>query len=129
MSNAGDAIASIAEQVGCTTFAVNRVRRCYRAAGISSFADQASGVTRAASAFLAAITKEAVVTNLLTLGHGFSIRRAARLAADLAKEAMIRISNDQMHSLLHQESNSVHRCKHTRNLRRGHFLHDKTEIH
>ena len=36
MSDAGDTIAAIARRLGCTTFAVNRIRRVYRQAGIDA---------------------------------------------------------------------------------------------
>ena len=48
--------------------------------------------------------KEAVATNPLNLGYGFSTWSAARLAAHLAKVTGMHFSSDQMRRLLHRES-------------------------
>jgi transposase len=114
MSDAGDTIASIAERVGCTTFTVNRVRRLYRAGGIDALRPikPPGRPSRATAEFLAAM-KQAVATNPLDLGYGFSTWSAARLAAHLAKVTGIHFSADQMRRLLHREGYSVHRPKHT----------------
>jgi transposase len=114
MSDAGDTIAFIARRLGCTTFTVNRVRRLYRQAGIDALRPlkPPGRPSRATPEFLAAM-KQAVATNPLTLGYGFSTWSATRLAAHLAKGTGIRFSDDQMRRLLHQHGYSVHRPKHT----------------
>ena len=114
MSDVGDTIASIAQRLGCTAFTVNRIRRLYRQAGIDALRPikPPGRPSRATPEFLAAM-KQALASNPLTLGYGFSNWSAIRLAAHLAKVAGIRFSDDQMRRLLHQEGYSVHRPKHT----------------
>jgi transposase len=114
MSDAGDTIASIAERVGCTTFTVNRVRRLYRQAGIAALQPikPPGRPSRATPEFRAAM-RQAVESNPLTLGYGFSNWSAIRLAAHLAKVTGIQFSDDQLRRLLHEERYSVHRPKHT----------------
>ena len=68
--------------------------------------------TRATPEFIAQI-KQAVQTNPLTLGYGFSTWSATRLAEHLAKVTGIHFSDDQLRRLLHQHGFSVHRPKHT----------------
>jgi transposase len=114
MSDARDTIASIAKRVGCTTFTVKRVRELYRSGGIDALRPiKPPGRPSRATAEFRAAMKEAVATNPLDLGYGFSTWSAARLAAHLAKVTGIRFSADQMRRLLHQEGYSVHRPKHT----------------
>jgi transposase len=57
--------------------------------------------------------RQAVQTNPLTLGYGFSTWSATRLAEHLAKVTGVRFSDDQIRRLLHQEGFSFHRPKHT----------------
>ena len=113
-SDLGQTIASIAQELGCGTDTVVRVRRLYRQGGVQALRPQkpSGRPSRATPEFLAEM-KEAVRTNPLTLGYGFSTWSAARLAAHLAKTAGIRFSEDQMVRLLHANGFSVHRPKHT----------------
>jgi transposase len=67
---------------------------------------------RATPAFIAQM-KQAVQTNPLALGYGFSTWLATRSAQHLAKVTGIRFSDDQLRRLLHQEGFSIHRPKHT----------------
>jgi transposase len=62
--------------------------------------------SRATPEFIAQM-KEAVRTNPLRLGYGFSTWSAARLAAHLAKTTRIRFSEDQTIRLLHDHGFSV----------------------
>lgn len=114
MSNSHDTIATIARQLGCGTDTVVRVRRLYRQGGVKALVPRHSPGRhcRATPQFMAAM-KDAVQTNPLTLGYGFSTWSAARLAAHLAKTTGIRFSDDQLRRLLHQEGFSIHRPKHT----------------
>src|SRR4030067_829281 len=57
--------------------------------------------------------KQAVQTNPLTLGYGFSTWSATRLAEHLAKTTGIHFSDDQLRRLLHEHGFAVHRPKHT----------------
>jgi len=114
MSDSRDTIATIAERLGCGTDTVVRIRRAYRREGIKAvYPGHSPGrPSRATPAFLEAM-KQAVQTNPLTLGYGFSTWSAARLAGHLANTTGIRFSDDQLRRLLHQHGFSVHRPKHT----------------
>jgi transposase len=113
-SDLGETIASIAEELGCGTDTVIRARRQYRQGGAQALhPERPTGrKSRATPAFLAAM-RQAVRTNPLTLGYGFSTWSAARLAAHLARKTGIAFSEDQMIRLLHGHGFSVHRPKHT----------------
>jgi transposase len=114
MSHSKDTLASIARRIGCSTDTVKRVRRLYRRGGAAALRPvKPSGrPPRATPEFLAQM-RQAVQTNPMTLGYGFSTWSAARLAAHLAKVTGTRFSDDQMRRVLHQEGFSVHRPKHT----------------
>lgn len=113
-SDLGETIASIADELGCGADTVVRVRRLYRQGGVRALQPhKPSGrPSRATPEFVAGM-KQAVRTNPLTLGYGFSTWSAARLAAHLARTTGIRFSEDQMIRLLHAHGFSVHRPKHT----------------
>ena len=114
MSAVGRSKASISNDLGCCTDTVARVRRLYREGGVKALlpVKPPGRPSRATAAFITQM-KQAVQTNPLTLGYGFSTWSAARLAQHLAKETGIRFSDDQLQRLLHQEGFSVHRPKHT----------------
>jgi transposase len=57
--------------------------------------------------------KQALRSNPLTLGYGFSTWSVVRLAEYLAQKTGIRFSDDQLRRLLHREGFSVQRPKHT----------------
>ena len=114
MSDVGRTIPSIAQELGCGTDTVVRIRRLYRAGGVEALPPikPPGRPTRATPAFLKAMN-QAVRTCPLNLGYGFSVWSAARLAVHLVKVTGIRFSDDQMRRLLHREGFSVHRPKHT----------------
>jgi transposase len=126
MSGVGRSKASISNDLGCCTDTVARVRRLYRAGGVKAlFPIKPPGrSSRATPAFIAQM-KQAVQTNPLTLGYGFSTWSAARLAEHLAQVTGIRFSDDQARRLLHQEGFSVHRPKHTLKGRRDEQAYEK----
>jgi len=113
-SDAGDTIATVSRRLGCGTDTVKRIRRNYRSGGIDALRPikPMGRPSRATPEFLQAM-KQAVATNPMTLGYGFSTWSAPRLAAHLAKVTGVRFSDDQLRRLLHQENYSVHRPKHT----------------
>ena len=113
-SDSGDTIASIAEDLGCGTDTVVRVRRLYRKGGVAALVPikPPGRPSRATPEFLQAMA-QAVQTNPLTLGYGFANWSVARLVEHLAKTTGIRFSDDQLRRLLHQEEFSVQRPKHT----------------
>jgi transposase len=114
MSHSKDTIASIAERLGCSTDTVTRARRLYRKGGVEALRPlkPPGRPGRATPAFLREM-KQAVQTNPLTLGYGFSTWSVVRLAEHLAKITGIRFSEDQLRRLLHREGFSVQRPKHT----------------
>jgi transposase len=113
-SDSKDTIASIAQDLGCGTDTVGRVRRLYRQGGVAALRPlkPPGRTSRATPEFLQAMG-QAVRTCPLTLGYGFSTWSVARLAEYLAQTTGIRFSADQLGRLLHREGFSVHRPKHT----------------
>jgi transposase len=114
MSNSKDTVNAIAKQLGCSRDTVLRVRRLYRRGGAQALrpVKPPGRPGRATPAFIQAM-KEAVPTNPLTLGYGFSTWSVARLAKHLAKTTGIGFSVDQMRRLLLQHGFSFQRPKHT----------------
>lgn len=114
MSDSRDTIATIAQRLGCGTDTVVRIRRLYRKGGVKALLPikPPGRPSRATPAFIDQM-KQAVQTNPLTLGYGFSTWSAARLAQHLKKITGIGFSDDQLRRLLHQEGFSIHRPKHT----------------
>ena len=114
MSAAGRSKASIAKDLGCCTDTVARVRRLYRQSGAKVLhpVKPPGRPSRASPEFINQM-KQAVQTNPLIFGYGFSTWSVARLAKHLAKYTGIRFSDDQLQRLLHQEGFSIHRPKHT----------------
>jgi transposase len=126
MSDSRDTIASIAQRLRCGTDTVVRIRRLYRMGGIAALhpTKPPGRKSRATPAFLAKM-KQAVATNPMDLGYGFSTWSATRLAAHLAKTTGIHFSDDQMTRLLHQAGYSFHRPKHTLKGKRDEAAYDK----
>jgi len=114
MSDSRERITAIAGHLGCSRETVKRIRKLYRRGGIDALRPikPTGRPGRATPQFIAAM-KQAVLTNPLTLGYGFSTWSATRLAAYLAKTTEIRFGDDQLRRLLHQHGFSVHRPKHT----------------
>lgn len=114
MSDSRETIAAIAQRLGCGTDTVVRVRRLYRKGGVAALhpIKPPGRPGRATPEFLRQL-REAVQTNPLTLGYGFSTWSVARLAAHLAKATGLKFSVNQLRRLLHREGFSVQRPKHT----------------
>ena len=127
-SSIRETIASIASQMGCGTDTVVRVRRLYRQQGVAGLqpAKPAGRPSRATPEFLSQM-KQAVVTNPLTLGYGFSTWSATRLAEHLAKVTRIHFSNDQMLRLLRRHGYSFQRPKHTLKGKRDEAAYEKAK--
>jgi transposase len=126
MSDSRDTIAAIAKRLGCGTDTVVRVRRLYRKGGVEALrpVKPPGRPSRATPQFLAEM-KQAVGTSPGTLGYGFSIWSAVRLAEHLAKVTGLRFSEDQMCRLLHQHGFSIHRPKHTMKGKRDEAAYEK----
>jgi transposase len=127
-SDLGETIASIAEELGCGTDTVGRVRRLYRRGGAAALRPikPPGRTSRATPPFLQAL-KQAVGTCPLSLGYGFSTWSVARLAAHLAKTTGIKFSVGQLRRLLRQEGFSVHRPKHTMKGKRDEAAYQKAQ--
>jgi len=128
MSAAGRSKASISNDLGCCTDTVARVRRLYRKGGAKALipVKLPGRPSRATWQFINQM-KQAVQTNPLTLGYGFSTWSAARPAQHLAKVTGIRFSDDQLRRLLHQEGFSIHRPKHTLKGKRDEQAYEKAK--
>ena len=129
MSVVGRSKVSIAKDLGCCTDTIARVRRLYRQGGTKALhpIKPPGRRSRATPEFIKQM-KQAVQTNPMSLGYGFSTWSAARLAEHLAKVTGIRFSNDQLQRLLHQEGFSVHRPKHTLKGKRDEVAYQKAKI-
>jgi len=128
MSDSRDTIATIARQIGCGTDTVVRIRRLYRSGGIKAlYPIKPPGRPSQASPEFLQQMREAVRTNPLTLGYGFTTWSAGRLAEHLAKVTGIRFSSDQLIRLLHRHGFSVHRPKHTLKGRRDEAAYEKAK--
>ena len=113
-SSLGETIASIAEELGCCTDTVIRARRGYRKGGVKAlYPHKPPGRPCGATPEYITRMEEAVETNPLTLGYGFSTWSSPRLAEHLAKATGIRYSDDQLRRLLRAHGFSYHRPKHT----------------
>ena len=114
MSHSKDTVASIAQRLGCSRDTVLRVRKLYRQGGVAALRPikPPGRPGRATPEFLQAMG-QAVQTNPLTLGYGFSNWSVVRLAEHLAQTTGLRFSDDQLRRLLHREEFSVQRPKHT----------------
>ena len=128
MSDSRDTIAVIAEHLGCGIDTVVRVRRWYRQGGGAALRPikPPGRPSRATPEFVRAL-QQAVPTNPLTLGYGFSTWSVVRLAGHLAKTTGIRFGDDQWRRLLHQERFSVQRPKHTMKGKRNEAAHHKAK--
>ena len=130
-SDSRDTIASIAEDLGCGTDTVVRVRRLYRTGGADALRPRKppGRPGRATPGFVAQM-RAAVLANPTALGYGFSTWSLARLAAHLAKVTGVRFSTDQLGRLLRRHGFSVQRPKHTLKGRRDEaaYVRSKAEL-
>jgi len=128
MSDSRDTIASIAQRLGCGTDTVVRVRRLYRKGGVHALRPiKPPGRPGKATPEFLRQMKQAVQTNPLSLGYGFSTWSSVRLAEHLAKVTSIRFSDDQLRRLLHRGGFSVQRPKHTMKGKRNEAAYEKAQ--
>ena len=114
MSHSKDTIACIARRLGCSTDTVGRIRRLYRKGGVEALRPiKPPGRPGKATPRFLREMRQAVQTDPLSLGYGFSTWSVLRLAAHLAKVTGTHFSDDQLRRLLHREGFSVQRPKHT----------------
>lgn len=126
LSDSRDTVATIARHLRCSLETVKRIRKLYRMGGAAALypIKPPGRHSKATPDFLPAM-KKAAASNPLSLGYGFSVWSATRLAAHLAKVTGVRFSDDRMRSLLRQEGFSVHRPKHTLKGKRDEAAYDK----
>lgn len=127
-SDSRDTIASIAEDLGCGTDTVVRVRRLYRKGGVDGLRPiKPPGRTSRATPDFLSRMRQAVLTNPMTLGYGFSTWSVTRLGAHLARTTGIRFSQDQLTRLLHRQGFSFQRPKHTLKGKRDEAAYEKSK--
>jgi transposase len=125
-SDSRDTIASIAEDLGCGTDTVVRVRRLYRKGGAAALAPvKPPGRPGRATPEYIARMRQAALTNPTALGYGFSTWSVARLGAHLAKVTGIRFGDDQLGRLLRRHGFSFQRPKHTLKGKRDEAAYEK----
>lgn len=114
MSGVGRSKFDIAEDLGCSPATVDNVRRRYRQRGLEGLQRRKppGRVSRATPEYRAAL-REAVQTQPQTLGYGFSVWSANRLAKHLEKTTRITLSDDRLRIILSEEGFSFQRPKHT----------------
>lgn len=114
MSDVGRSKNSIAEDLGCSPATVDNVRKRYQEVGAAGLKNRVSPgrPSRATPAYRAALAK-AVQTPPQSLGYGFSVWSANRLAKHLKKTTGIELGDDRVRQILHEEGYSFQRPKHT----------------
>jgi putative transposase len=114
MSGVGRSKFDIAEDLGCSPATVDNVRKRYRERGLEGLQRRSPpGRTSRATPEYRAALREAVQTPPQTLGYGFSVWSANRLAKHLEKTTKIKLSDDRLRTILAEEGFSFQRPKHT----------------
>ena len=128
MSDAGRSKRSIAEDLGCGTATVDRVRRLYRTMGIPGLTPtKPPGRPSRLSETLREPVREAVQTDPRTLGYGFSTWSVVRLTEHLRRRCRLRASPSTVRRVLAHEQFSLQRPKHTLEGKRDEKAHAKAK--
>lgn len=114
MSDVGRSKFAIAEDLGCSPATVDNVRRRYRQQGLAGLHRRKSPgrPPRVTPEYRAAL-RTAVQTPPQSLGFGFSVWSAKRLAKYLEQTTGIALCDDRLRVILHEEGFSFQRPKHT----------------
>jgi transposase len=114
MSAVGRSKFDISEDLGCSPATVDNVRKRYRQSGLDGLQRRTppGRASRATPEYRAAL-REAVQTPPQTLGYGFSVWSANRLAKHLEKKTKVTLSDDRLRVILAEEGFSFQRPKHT----------------
>lgn len=114
MTAVGRSKFDIAKDLGCCPATVDNVRKRYRQQGLEGLQRRSppGRTSRATPAYRAAL-REAVQTPPQTLGYGFSVWTANRLARHLQKTMGIELGDDRVRAILAEEGFSFQRPKHT----------------
>jgi len=126
MTGVGRSKTSIAEDLGCSPGTVDNVRKRYRERGLEGLKRRKppGAACRATPEYRAAL-REAVQTPPQTLGFGFSVWSAARLAKYLEKRTEIGFSAERLRRILREEGFSFQRPKHTMKGKRDEAAYEK----
>jgi transposase len=126
MTGVGRSKFDIAEDLGCSPATVDNVRKRYRQRGLEGLQRRKSPgrPSRATPEYRVAL-REAVQTPPQTLGYGFSVWSANRLAKHLEKTTKISLSDDRVRKLLVEEKFSFQRPKHTMKGKRDEAAYDR----
>lgn len=128
MSDAGRSKASIAEDLGCGTATVERVRRLYTTMGLLGMTPiKPPGRPSKLSAALREPVLEAIQSDPQALGYGFSTWSVPRLAEHLRCRCHLRASASTVRRVLAHEQFSLQRPKHTLEGKRDEKAHAKAK--
>jgi transposase len=116
----------IAKDLGCSPATVDNVRKRYRQQGLDGLQRHSppGRTSRATPAYRAAL-REAVQTPPQTLGYGFSVWSANRLAKHLQKTTKIALGDDRLRAILAEEGFSFQRPKHTMKGKRDEIAYER----
>ena len=128
MSDAGRSKASIAEDLGCGTATVERVRRLYQTMGILGLTPiKPPGRPSRLSAALRKPVLEAIQSDPRAFGYGFTTWSVARLTEHLRRRCRLRASPSTVRRVLAHEQFSLQRPKHTLEGKRDEKAHAKAK--
>jgi transposase len=114
MSGAGSTKNGIAETLGISQGTVDNIRRAYRQRGVDGLIPgKPTGRVSRATPEYRAVLRTVLNTSPLEWGYGFSVWSLPRLNAHLKKVTRISFSEDQMGRIVHEETFSFQRPKHT----------------
>jgi transposase len=126
MTDGGGTKTSISSELGCSPATVDNVRRRYRERGLAGLEHvRPTGRPSRATAFYRAALRKAVQTPPQTLGFGFSVWSANRLASYLARQTGITLKEDRLRVVLREEGFSFQRPKHTMKGKRDEVAYEK----
>jgi transposase len=126
MTGVGRSKFDIAQDLGCSPATVDNVRKRYRERGLVGLQRRKSPgrPPRATPEYRAAL-REAVQTPPQTLGYGFSVWSANRLAKHLEKKTKIALGDDRLRAILGEEGFSFQRPKHTMKGKRDEIAYER----
>ena len=128
MTAVGRSKTSIAQDLGCSPGTVDNVRKRYRDRGLEGLKRRKppGPKARATTEYRSAL-REAVQTPPQTLGFGFSVWSAARLARTWSGRQASALTADRVRRILHEEGFSFQRPKHTMKGKRDEVAYQKSQ--
>jgi transposase len=128
MTEGGWSKFDIGKELGCSPATVDNVRKRYRESGLEGLRRRKSPgrAAKATPAYRAAL-REAVQTPPQSLGYGFSVWSANRLAKHLEKTTRISLGDDSVRAILKEEKFSFQRPKHTMKGKRDEVAYEKAK--